>query len=98
MNRISVVIPAYNGEKYIEAAVQSALDQILIAPDGLPETFEVIVRDDGSTWAPRRPQLAPVFGEPVLVKRAAKQRETQLTPGSTSGENRMSRPIPVEVF
>jgi glycosyltransferase involved in cell wall biosynthesis len=49
MNRISVVIPAYNGEKYIEAAIQSAFDQILIADDGLPESFEVIVRDDGST-------------------------------------------------
>lgn len=47
--RISVVIPAYNGEQWIERAVRSALNQNLTAGDGLPELFEVIVRDDGST-------------------------------------------------
>ena len=48
--RISVVIPALNGERWIKRAVESALDQILIdANDGLPERYEVIVRDDGST-------------------------------------------------
>lgn len=47
--RISVVIPAYNGEKWVLNAVNSALSQDLIASDGLPELYEVIVRDDGST-------------------------------------------------
>lgn len=40
MSKISVIIPAYNVEKYIEEAVRSAI--------GLPETGEVIVVDDGS--------------------------------------------------
>lgn len=40
--RISVVIPAYNREKYLGEAVQSALGQTL-SPD------EIIVVDDGST-------------------------------------------------
>ena len=51
--RVSIVIPAYNGQKWISAAVRSALGQQLIAGDGLPELYEVIVRDDGSsdcTW------------------------------------------------
>lgn len=47
--RITVVIPAYNGERWIRRAVESALAQELIAGDGLPELFQVIVRDDGST-------------------------------------------------
>src|SRR6185369_4777471 len=47
--RVSIVIPALNGEKWIEQAVQSALDQDLTGSDGLPELYEVIVRDDGST-------------------------------------------------
>jgi glycosyltransferase involved in cell wall biosynthesis len=47
--RISIVIPAYNGERWILAAVQSALRQDLIDQDGLPELYQVIVRDDGST-------------------------------------------------
>jgi glycosyltransferase involved in cell wall biosynthesis len=48
--KISVVIPALNGEKWIRAAVESALHQLLINDSsGLPELYEVIVRDDGST-------------------------------------------------
>jgi glycosyltransferase involved in cell wall biosynthesis len=47
--RVSIVIPAYNGRKWIRAAVESALAQIFVASDGLPELYEVIVRDDGST-------------------------------------------------
>jgi SAM-dependent methyltransferase len=38
---ISVCIPTYNGEKYIRAAIESALAQTY-------ENFEVIVTDDGS--------------------------------------------------
>lgn len=47
--RVSVVIPARNGERWIRRAVESALAQDLTAADGLPELYEVIVRDDGST-------------------------------------------------
>ena len=47
--RVSIVIPAYNGERWIRHAVESALAQELTAKDGLPELYEVIVRDDGST-------------------------------------------------
>lgn len=39
---VSVVIPVYNGEKYLGEAIQSALAQTF-------ERFEVIVIDDGST-------------------------------------------------
>lgn len=40
-SKISVIIPVYNAEKYIEKAIFSALEQ--------PEVFEVIVINDGST-------------------------------------------------
>lgn len=49
MKRVSVVIPVHNGEKWIMRAVQSALAQNITAADGLPELFEVIVRDNCST-------------------------------------------------
>ena len=47
--RVSIVIPSFNGRKWIRAAVDSALAQVFVANDGLPELYEVIVRDDGST-------------------------------------------------
>lgn len=47
--RISIVIPAYNGAKYIANAVKSALAQRFYDDTGMQELFEVIVRDDGST-------------------------------------------------
>src|SRR3972149_1884384 len=40
--KISVIMPAYNSEKYIEAAVKSILTQTL-------GDFEFIIIDDGST-------------------------------------------------
>ncbi|MFZ2540857.1 MAG: glycosyltransferase, partial [Gallionella sp.] len=47
--RVTIAIPAYQGERFIRAAVDSALSQVLMADDGLPELYEVLVRDDGST-------------------------------------------------
>lgn len=38
---VSVIIPVYNGERFIEKAIRSALQQ--------PEIIEVVVIDDGST-------------------------------------------------
>lgn len=40
--RVSVVLPCYNGERYLREAIQSILDQTLA-------DFELIVVDDGST-------------------------------------------------
>ena len=44
MNRMSVIIPVYNGEKYIEKTLESMVTQTV-------ENFEVIIIDDGSTDA-----------------------------------------------
>lgn len=40
--KVSIIIPVYNGEKYIETAIRSALDQTY-------ENIEIIVINDGST-------------------------------------------------
>ena len=40
--KVSVIIPAYNHERYVGAAIESVLNQTL-------ESFELIVVDDGST-------------------------------------------------
>lgn len=44
MNRMSVIIPVYNGEKYIEKTLECMVTQTV-------ENFEVIIVDDGSTDA-----------------------------------------------
>ena len=57
---ISVVIPAYNGERYLAEAIRSLLQQTLAAA-------EILVVDDGSTDSSA--DVAASFGEPVRVIR-----------------------------
>lgn len=54
---ISVVIPVYNGEKYLRQCVESVLVQKL-------QPSEVIIVDDGST--DRTSEIAVSFGAPVV--------------------------------
>jgi glycosyltransferase involved in cell wall biosynthesis len=51
-----VIVPTFNGERYLEQALRSALNQTL-------PPFEVIVVDDGSTDG--SPEIAESFGHPV---------------------------------
>ena len=57
---VSVVIPVYNGEKYLGDAIRSALRQTI-------PPREIIVIDDGST--DRTPQIAAEFGPVVQYRR-----------------------------
>ena len=58
MSTISVIIPAYNAEKYIAEAIESALNQTRSAK-------EIIVVDDAST--DRTVEIAKGFGDRVQV-------------------------------
>src|SRR5438132_1599837 len=53
---VSVVIPVYNGERYLADAIQSVRDQTY-------QNFEVIVVDDGSTDGSA--DVAQRFGEAI---------------------------------
>jgi teichuronic acid biosynthesis glycosyltransferase TuaG len=55
---VSVIIPAYNAESFVEQAIQSALDQTA-------QPMEILIIDDGST--DRTAELAQRFGDPVRV-------------------------------
>jgi glycosyltransferase involved in cell wall biosynthesis len=57
---VSVIVPVFNGERYLEDALRSAADQSL-------PPFEVIVVDDGSTDA--SPRIAERIGDPVRCLR-----------------------------
>jgi len=57
---ISVIVPVFNGERFLEEGLRSALDQ------SLPPS-EVIVVDDGSTDASA--EIAESFGDPVRCTR-----------------------------
>lgn len=41
--KVSVIMPAYNSEKYIKEAIESILNQTY-------KNFEFIIIDDNSTW------------------------------------------------
>lgn len=45
---VSVVIPAYNAARTLEATVRSALAQTIVERDGL-QTIEIVIVDDGSS-------------------------------------------------
>ena len=64
--RISVVIPVFNGERFLAEAIQSALSQTL-------SPCEILVIDDGSTDGSA--YLAESFGPPVRVLRQENQGE-----------------------
>lgn len=63
-SRISVVIPVFNGERYLAQAIASALEQTL-------PPHQVIVVDDGSTDSSR--EIAASFGDPVTLSVQANQ-------------------------
>lgn len=61
---VSIVIPVYNDERYIQESVESALNQDY-------ENLEVIVVDDGSTDA--TPEILKEFGERIRYIRQENQ-------------------------
>ncbi|MDM7995896.1 MAG: glycosyltransferase family A protein [Acidobacteriota bacterium] len=61
---VSVVIPVYNGEKFLGEAITSLLRQTVPVQD-------IVVIDDGST--DRTPQIATDFGPPVRCYRQERQ-------------------------
>jgi glycosyltransferase involved in cell wall biosynthesis len=63
MTGVSVIIPCYNGERYLRAAIESALCQDFSGP------IEILVGDDGSKDASA--EIAESFGPPVRVVRHA---------------------------
>lgn len=60
---ISVVIPTYNRAYFLREAIESALDQDYFAERSLPDMFELLVVDDGSTDNTR--EIVESFGRRV---------------------------------
>lgn len=54
MTKVSVIIPAYNGDRYIAGAIESVLQQTY-------RDYEIIVVDDGSN--DRTPQILEIYGD-----------------------------------
>jgi glycosyltransferase involved in cell wall biosynthesis len=63
-NRVSVIVPVFNGERYLAAAIQSVLDQSCPAA-------EIIVVDDGSTDGSAA--IARSFGAAVRYERQSRR-------------------------
>jgi glycosyltransferase involved in cell wall biosynthesis len=61
MRGISIIIPTYNRENFIEETIQSVLNQDYVG------ILEIIISDDGSS--DRTLQIAESFGERVLILR-----------------------------
>ena len=49
MKRYSVLIPAYNAEKYIVECVESVINQVEIGNEEICDLVEIMIVDDGST-------------------------------------------------
>lgn len=79
---VSVIIPAYNAEKYIRVAVESVLSQTY-------KNYEIIVVDDGST--DDTPQIVQQFGEAVRYVRQPNQ-------GLSSARNTAIRKSSAEII
>lgn len=74
MKGISVIIPVYNQEKYINQAIESVLNQ------NYPREIEVIISDDGST--DRTIEIAELFLPKVIILRKSPQCNSQGVSGA----------------
>lgn len=86
---VSVIIPLYNREKYIEECIQSVLDQVHEFP------IEIIVADDGST--DRSVEIVKSFGAPVVFVEKPVDCMTQ-GPGPTRNRGVVASQYPFIAF